>query len=717
MNERLLAAWNASVRDLDAPAPVQHATQTGGRLKLSGRPALFEDWFRRRFAEQGGRFFCLDLEGWEPGSETLVPFAEYQATLRGLELPAWIRDALELEDSVGPQSATRVVCMLELMIDLGDAVEPAALQELFDADDLGELLHGVRELIGPGTAAIWVPEGDLLPVSLSRALSDLCRPDSQWLWLDRQVEGSEPPDWRLDDDSMSSAYGQAVAETARELVTRLRADGASADAVRQLGEAVALWALADGSAPLEPILVAMGLDEAARENIIDLLDDVLAVEPNADGLASGVLLDLQYTHPSFAEAVYRPAHPAWIDVLLHDRPDAQQAVAALHLAKAMARHEGRGRTLRTWWLRLAYRGADADPSTPVGPPVETEDIEATRLRMRWETAGVETEDLLNERRTQPTLEELWTLAASPSLAPDQRLTFLDSWQRRASSDHPLRHGDLALLKAEILRLLERPEDALTCLDGLLRQRQGVSAESAPERIRHLLSAMHLAATLLLEAEQSRQGLEMLGDCVELAKEALPEDDPKHMTLVSNYGRALMQGGRLRQAREVLERALAMTEAARGDRHPSTGLALNNLAGLLMETGDLEVAQSRLRRAIEIFEATLGPHSLELYGALRNLVQVTEQLGGESLALWERLAALEEAITRGRHPALVATWTRLAELRREHGDDDGARRLYERALELAVVAYYGDHPSIPALRQALDALSSTEAGQDASRTVS
>ena len=665
--------WHGAIDRIETEIDLSSLLTTGGRLKVAGHAECAEAWLTRQMAGIGGKVIRLDLEGWEPSDPDLGSFLGYHSAVTGMEHEA--PEATTDEETVAEDRASKNSVLLAAA-SYAHTFAAASASSLVPDPEPSDLSAVLDRIAGTGPLAIVVPGGDSLPEGLRQGLATICVPSSSRLWVDVWPSHTEGAQLRAD-------LALETGPNTEELLRRL--DEACPQPLRN---ALAHWALLlgenPGSAPLEPVLATLGLDDDSREEMIDAVDDELV-----EGEALEVLRDLQFLHPSFRDSVYRPSHALWPALLLHGISDDDRREMAQTLLTGLRHRLQRGRGSFAMLLRLAEMAGDQKAA------------DRLRLRLRWWSDRRDLKAII-ERALESgsvTSDQLWTLAGESNWPPHHRLNFLDAWKE--ADGHPSREGDAEMLRAEILLLAEDLPEALNAVRRSL-EIQGLNhgTKSNP-----YLAALHLCALLLAEADELEVALEQMETCVELAEELLPEDDNKRLMILENYGKMLVRGGRLRPARAPFEHVLRLTEQKRGADHPATAIQRNNLAGLLLEMGELQLARTELQRAMEVFEATFGPRSMELYGALRNLAKVADELRDDqqSLELLERLAPLEESLLGPNHPALLSTWTRLAELRRDVGDRDGARFLFERSLELAVEIFYGDHPSIPALEQALQNL--------------
>lgn len=676
MTERLAAVWQEFVRSLqpDTTTDLDILFAEGGYLRMRARRGIAETWTEMRAERAESRLSVLDLDGWEPDTEHLGGFAAYLQTLRGLEeMPPAGRGA----GGAGALDAAR----LSLAVTAGD-------DGTFASHDL---LESLRRAAEKGRRVFFVPDGDLLPINVRHALADTCVAGSGCVWVDLHPPVSDEAPDTADLEIRLSTDGPEAAEL-RSVVDELRSEVASRCADSNegstLARALSLWSRLDRPWPLEPVLMFLGLDEDAREDAVDRVDDELL----EDGL--NLLNDLQFLHPSFKHAVYGPAEP-WSMLVLQGL-ETEGEGSAENLGHDLRRRFQPRRGTFVVLQRLAALTGDAHEA----------DALARRLRWGFEPDGLDGVARRALRDGDCTPEELWQSAADPFAPPGHRLVMLQSWAETEEGARPTEQGRHLMLRSEILQRLGRLSEALEAAQQCIEiQSLSHGPKSSP-----YLGAVHQTAMLLLEAERAEEAIALFEVCTTTAPEILGYDDPKIPMILENHGMALARGGRLREARERLETALEHLETRRGSDHTSTAYSRNNLAGLLLEMGELEAAVEHLEKAATVFEKRFGARSMELYGTLRNLAKAQDDLGRheDAEALLERVASLEEGMLGPSHPALIGTWARLAELKRDRGESVEARFLYGRALELALEIFDADDPSIPALKQAAAALDA-EAG--------
>ena len=244
-------------------------------------------------------------------------------------------------------------------------------------------------------------------------------------------------------------------------------------------------------------MTVLGLDEDARERIIDHVDDELV-----EGEATELLRDLQFLHPSFTDAVYCPAHPLWASFLTHGWSPDQQRQAASVLLSELRRRLKPGRGSFVLLLRLAEQCGDQDAAARL------------RLRLRWWSDGRDLDSVIEHALEAGTVstDELWTLAGESFWPAGHRLSFLEAWTRADGA--PAKAGDAEVLRAEILHRAQQLPEALDAVRKALE----IQGLNHGPRSKPYLAALHLCSLLLMEVEEIEVGLEQLELCEALASE-------------------------------------------------------------------------------------------------------------------------------------------------------------------------------------------------------
>lgn len=137
------------------------------------------------------------------------------------------------------------------------------------------------------------------------------------------------------------------------------------------------------------------------------------------------------------------------------------------------------------------------------------------------------------------------------------------------------------------------------------------------------------------------------------------------------------------ARLWLERALGLTEARVGPDHADLAVHLANLGVLLRRMGNFTGAKPLLQRALAINEQVLGPNHSAVAYRLAGLGVVHYLLGEleEACRRHQRCREILEAAHGPDYPLIAGALGNLAVVLEKQGDQAGARRCFERALEI------------------------------------
>ena len=183
--------------------------------------------------------------------------------------------------------------------------------------------------------------------------------------------------------------------------------------------------------------------------------------------------------------------------------------------------------------------------------------------------------------------------------------------------------------------------------------------------------------------------------------------PEHFGLVQNINNlAALHYARneLDQAEPLFQRALAISEQHLGESHPDVAVTLNNLARLYFRRADYAAAEPLLARLLAIKEHALGPSHPEIAAILTSLAKVRiaaeDYTGGEEYA--RRALDIREKLHLPNDLAVATAVEMLADICAKRGQPDEELRLRARVLEVRTIAMGADHPTVVALRSALEA---------------
>jgi len=183
--------------------------------------------------------------------------------------------------------------------------------------------------------------------------------------------------------------------------------------------------------------------------------------------------------------------------------------------------------------------------------------------------------------------------------------------------------------------------------------------------------------------------------------------PEHFGLVQNINNlAALHYARneLDQAEPLFQRALAISQQHLGESHPDVAVTLNNLARLYFRRGDYVAAEPLLARLLAIKEQALGPSHPEIAAILTSLAKVRiaaeDYDGGEKFA--KRALEIREKLHLPNDLAVATALEMLADICAKRGDVEQEIRLRKRVLDVRTAAMGADHPTVAALRTALQA---------------
>lgn len=183
--------------------------------------------------------------------------------------------------------------------------------------------------------------------------------------------------------------------------------------------------------------------------------------------------------------------------------------------------------------------------------------------------------------------------------------------------------------------------------------------------------------------------------------------PEHFGLVQNINNlAALHYARneLDQAEPLFQRALAISQQHLGESHPDVAVTLNNLARLYFRRGDYVAAEPLLARLLAIKEQALGLSHPEIAAILTSLAKVRiaaeDYDGGEKFA--KRALEIREKLHLPNDLAVATALEMLADICAKRGDVEQEIRLRKRVLDVRTNAMGADHPTVTALRIALQA---------------
>jgi len=164
----------------------------------------------------------------------------------------------------------------------------------------------------------------------------------------------------------------------------------------------------------------------------------------------------------------------------------------------------------------------------------------------------------------------------------------------------------------------------------------------------------------------------------LGEQAFAPDDPRLITTLVNLANLYSERGEIEESREVFDTAVAATESRLGAGHLGLAMQLNGLGHILMDQGNLHRATEYFEQSLSIAEQLYGPDSPDLSCILGNLGIAYLQMG-DPRADGHINRAVEIAEEKDFYQAAI--WLENLALVEGAWDHGGARRKYERALEL------------------------------------
>lgn len=597
-------------------------------------------------ARVGCEILPVDLEGFEPGEQGLSRFLDLWAEERGEGDQERFALARRLAGELPPTQASAALLSLALSWD-------GPTETLSDLDTF------LARLSRMGRVVLHVEEGAGLNRILRRRLLEAAGRHRHLV-----LALSCHPRDRDADLAESSLVLRVELEplTGDELVRRL--DGGALESMRQdllpeldlqladrLERFLDLAALCGGNFPAELLLAHIELEEEARDEIFDLIDEELVEQEEWQ-----LLHDLQYGHPSFP-GLLTYAFVSRLDLrgLLESvAPDKRQRMA-LELLEFFQRNIAVAtRGLALLFLSLADHGEDPEAREPY------------RRELAWWIAPEEAEELA------------------------------------AYLEKDLAAGTLTA--AEILRALEAsggrwpPHRRAALLEAVERRPAGLPAEAMPEvRFQH--------AVALHESGRAAEALAAGQSALAAAVATFGEDNPGVPQVLNFLGAASLSLGRPADARGFLERALEIDRRLSGDGTTATAAILSNLGVLLRELGEMEKARQVLEESVQVHRRVLGTDHPWLISVQGVLGTVRWNLGDREGAR----QALEEAVGVARrslgpqHPETAASLANLAEVLTRLGEPEAARARLAEALAIHEAALGEDHPATAQLRERLAAL--------------
>lgn len=657
-------------------------------LVLAGEPGCGRTGLLEA-AAPGAFVLPLDLGGYEEGLE-LSRFAELRIAKRW-DLDEKARE--ELGQSLAPlvastEASLSGAALVSLLLQPG---APAATMLDLEPTDPRERLLSLLRLLGRDRRLILhAVASSQLTDPLRLRLLEEARTNPALILAISCSPGEESgrvaarsPSLRLD---LTPLPAGGLLDPVKELL-----DDIDLEAADRLQRFLDLAALCGEDVPAEILFHHLEMDEEQQEELLDVIDEDL-VEPEDQRL----FIDHQYGHPSFPGLLtYSFLSPRLNHALVEPLPEDKRRRLAAELLEFMERSvplHTRGMTL----LRLALADRNGDPERRASfardlrvwiGEGDVDDLAADFTRS-LEEGTLTPENLLG---TAQETEGRWP--------PHVRLAFVQAAGQRSATLSPEARAGLHLLRAEILRDLDRRPEALEEARRALETSRGLLGSEDSS----LAKPLTLLGVLLRETGQPREAQEHLEQALAIQGRQGETDGLGLASVLAQLGAVLRDLGQREAARDHLLQALSLHRQLLGDSHPAVAGDLNHLATVLRELGDARQALEFLRPVVDIVRSNYGDVHPSTAQALTNVAGVLRELGETEAARGHIEAALEinQQAFGDRHPQVAADLNNLAVIEKELGDLESARGHIEKALALAQGALGEEHPLTKQLRRALE----------------
>ena len=149
--------------------------------------------------------------------------------------------------------------------------------------------------------------------------------------------------------------------------------------------------------------------------------------------------------------------------------------------------------------------------------------------------------------------------------------------------------------------------------------------------------------------------------LEISEKTLGPEHPDVAISLNNLATALRERGRFDEAEALYGRSIEIRRAALGDENVGVAVGYHNLAGLHREQGDYEVAASLYRRSRAIWEAALGADHPNMASSDNNLAHLYRDRGELEIAerLYRRAAEIRRVTFGDCHDRVLDTQDSLA----------------------------------------------------------
>ena len=251
--------------------------------------------------------------------------------------------------------------------------------------------------------------------------------------------------------------------------------------------------------------------------------------------------------------------------------------------------------------------------------------------------------------------------------------------RRLGEGQESRLFELAHLRAEMLRRVDRLDEAREAYDSALEMHEALHGEDNLESVR-LLTGL---ANVLSRQGKYEEALEHKRRGLALQEAQLGPDHPQLAETIKSLGRTLGDMGRDEEALEHHRRALEIRQASLGPDHPRTASAHSALGNRLEQIGRYDEALEQLDRALAIREARLGENHPDLAPTLNSLGNVYHNLErqDEALAHFRRAREINIRVLGPEHATVAFNTQNIGNALKSKGDYAAAREAYEEALRI------------------------------------
>lgn len=563
------------------------------------------------------------------------------------------------------------------------------------------------------------------------AQRDLIGPDPAGIWRLRDQAGAP--------DKLDELLGPGLFQPLHGLIEHIRAD-AGPEAAADLRGFLDQGCLCGRNIPFGIVADCLGLDEARRDRLLDLLDAHL-VEPQAEPATADAPVpepQLDYLgcrHPDLPDQeVFRFRNPLLAQHLRNrqSRLDRQQRAQAL-LARLAAVLPPYNRGVAELHLAVLDHVGD-EPRRRALDGELFYWLDAAHAR----SAGRELVADLKARRVSP--EAVWgAIEQNQERWPVwRRLAWLEAFGRQPHGVPEAIRGvwlnrlAVALYNAgDLDRALGVAEESL----DLVRAVEGANSANAA-------AALGLTASILEALGQPGPALARHEEALAIRRKALPAGHPAIAVSLNNIAVVLNALGRHQEALEQNEEALLIQRKALPAGHPEIAVSLNNIAEGLDALGRHQEALARHEEALLINRKALPAGHPDIASSLNNVACALDALGRhqealerheQALAMWrkglpaghpniassleniggtlmtlgrpaetkthlEEAFAIHAARTAGDPAVLIHYCRRYAILAAKHGDHPGALYWLDRALDLIPTQPTAGLPDPDALRR-------------------